>query len=131
MTKRKYPEDDAQRALVQWLDLAHPATALHTIHVPNGGRRSAAQAGIFKALGVRAGVPDIICFQPCGPFAGLAIEIKAPGAVPSQISQAQREWIVRLRRVGWRAEAAAGFDAARAIFDSYLSGRPAVEPWGF
>jgi hypothetical protein len=29
-------------------------------HCPNGGKRSKAEGGIFKALGVRAGMPDLI-----------------------------------------------------------------------
>ena len=34
-------------------------------HVPNGGKRTKAEAGIFKAMGVMAGVADICLLLPC------------------------------------------------------------------
>jgi hypothetical protein len=130
--KRRYPEDEAQRALMQWLQIQHPAAYAWTIHVPNGGRRGAAEAGIFKALGVKPGVPDVLCFAPIGGFVGLAVEMKRPGATRSSISDEQRYWIERLRKAGWRAEAAPGFPHALEIFAQYIAGDfPASwQPWG-
>ena len=32
-------------------------------HVPNGGYRSRSEGAKFKAMGVRAGVPDLILFH--------------------------------------------------------------------
>lgn len=45
-------------AVARHLDAALPAEAFW-FHCPNGGARSKVEAGIFKALGVRAGFPDI------------------------------------------------------------------------
>ena len=40
-------------------------------HVPNGGSRNKAEAGRFKAEGVKAGVPDLCLPVPRGEFHGL------------------------------------------------------------
>lgn len=32
-------------------------------HTPNGGKRSKAEAGRFKAMGVKAGIPDLLFFH--------------------------------------------------------------------
>lgn len=54
----RHPEDDLQRAVVQYLDVALPADAV-AYAVPNGGKRSRTEAARLKGLGVRAGVPDL------------------------------------------------------------------------
>ena len=45
-------------------------------HVPNGGRRTKVEGGIFKSLGVVAGVADLVLLFPGGKCA--FVEIKAP-----------------------------------------------------
>jgi hypothetical protein len=52
---------------------------------PNGGKRSNVEAAIFKGLGIRAGVPDLICIK-----AGrvCALELKAPHRRLSKVQQA-------------------------------------------
>lgn len=128
----RYLEDEEQRALMRWLEYQHPRIFDFTFHVPNGGARSKAQAGIFKALGVKAGILDVICPWPMGGFNGLAIEMKQIKAVPSDISNDQRTWLGRLRVAGWRAEVAPGFEHAKQIFEQYLAGKipPGWQPWG-
>jgi hypothetical protein len=116
-------EEAEQRALMRWLELQHPAAYEHTCHVPNGGGRSKAEAGIFRALGVKPGVPDLLCFLPRGGSAGLALELKRRNAPPSAVSCAQAEWLTRLRENGWSVAVARGFDEARALFAAYLEGK--------
>ena len=70
-------EDQIQSAVVHWIRATCPGTIV--FHVPNGGKRTRAEAGIFKALGVLAGVPDLIIMWR-GHVAGL--ELKAPGKMP-------------------------------------------------
>jgi hypothetical protein len=74
---RNYPEQQIQRAVVDYLRLLENLGELFFYHCPNGGWRSKAEAGIFKSLGVRAGVPDLVLLFPGGRTA--FIEIKAPG----------------------------------------------------
>ena len=93
MTRRNHPEEALQRATAAYLDLALPTDAVF-FHPPNGGARSRAEAGIFKAMGVKAGVPDIIVIHQ-GRVA--AIELKAPGGT---LSPAQKNMHARLSLAG-------------------------------
>lgn len=68
------PEEALQRALVAHLRARLPKPWI-AFHVPNGGGRSKAEAGVLKAMGVLAGVPDLIVI---GPAKVIAIELKAP-----------------------------------------------------
>ena len=84
MPRRNRPEEQVQRAIVQWLQWIEPDCKW--LHIPNGGGRSRAEAGIFKALGVVAGAPDLLfCLKggQCG-----FIEVKRPGGhvSPEQIT---------------------------------------------
>lgn len=71
----KRPEEALHRACVAYLRAALPNPWL-VWHTPNGGGRSKAEAGIFKALGVLAGMPDLLVLGPNSQL--LAIEFKAP-----------------------------------------------------
>ena len=55
--KRARPEEALHREVAQYLDACLPDDAWWC-HIPNGGGRSKAEAGILKALGVKAGAPD-------------------------------------------------------------------------
>ena len=93
MTRRNRPEEALQRATASYLDLALPRDAVW-FHPPNGGARSKAEAGIFKAMGVKPGVPDLIII-----YRGrvVAIELKAPGGTRSP---AQKLMHARLSAAG-------------------------------
>jgi hypothetical protein len=45
-------------------------------HTPNGGLRHPLVASMLKAMGVKAGVPDLLWLLPRGRFHGLAMELK-------------------------------------------------------
>lgn len=57
------PEEKLHRACVAYLRAALPKRWI-VFHVPNGGGRSKAEAGIFKAMGVLAGMPDLFVMGP-------------------------------------------------------------------
>lgn len=69
------PEEQLHRACVAYLRAALPAPWF-CAHVPNGGGRSKAEAGILKAMGTLAGMPDLLVFGPERNV--VAIEFKAP-----------------------------------------------------
>lgn len=71
-------EDNTQIAIVKYLREVLPADAL-VAHVPNGGKRSIAQAARFKAMGVVAGIPDLIVLVPVG--RAIFFEVKRPAGV--------------------------------------------------
>lgn len=70
------PEEALHRAIVQWLSIRIRPPAMFW-HTPNGMGRSKAEAGILKAYGTKAGMPDLFVLEPPGPRL-IAIEIKAP-----------------------------------------------------
>jgi len=80
------PEETLHRACVAYLRAALPKPWI-VWHTPNGGGRSKAEAGILKAMGVLAGMPDLFVMgpklldlSPACPVAPrlIAIEFKAP-----------------------------------------------------
>lgn len=100
------PEEQAHRAIVQWLAYSLPRDWLFW-HTPNGGGRSAAEAGILKALGTRAGMPDLFILGPGCQL--IAIEVKAPaptlkrGGVSQakpRVSEEQHRVIAQLGALG-------------------------------
>lgn len=86
MTKQS--EFSIQAAFVLQVQLSYP-DLLFTIS-PAGFIMSAGQAMKMMRMGYRKGTPDVLIFEPRGPFHGLLIEFKAPGGV---ISDSQREFM--------------------------------------
>lgn len=114
-------EAEEQILLMQWAAYAqgaHPELRL-LHHIPNGGRRTKAEAGILLAMGVKAGVPDLCLPVARGGCHGLYIELKRAEA--GRASAAQEEWIMELRRQGYAAEVCHGWEAARETILQYLA----------
>lgn len=80
----KRPEQKLQISIASWLRAVRPACIW--FHVPNGGARTAAEGRIFKSMGVRAGVPDLL-FLWSGRAA--CIELKAGHG---RLSESQRRF---------------------------------------
>lgn len=80
-------------------------------HVPNGGARTPAEGAILKAMGVRAGFPDLILPAARRGYIGLAIEMKRPGEKPRAN---QTDWHIRLTDEGWLVET---HDSSSTAFD--------------
>jgi hypothetical protein len=83
-SKRAKPqnlESKIQQAVIVWRDYnVSKYPDLRWLHaIPNGGGRSAAQAGILKAEGVTPGVWDLSLPVCRGPYTGMVIELKKPG----------------------------------------------------
>lgn len=121
--RRTTNEAAEQEMLFNWAAWAEgqaPELSL-LFHVPNGGKRNAAEAAHLKRQGVRAGVPDLCLPVARGGYHGLFIELKAEGGRPSA---AQKEWLGRLRVQGYKAEICVGWTAAAAVICDYLGIRP-------
>lgn len=73
-------EDKVQYEVVKWFKRAYPKYSKCIYHIPNGGRRSKSEAMKFKAIGVLAGVPDLIITLP---HKYLYVELKDKGKKPS------------------------------------------------
>lgn len=116
---RNRPEQDQQIAFFKWVRMhekTHPELA-HIFHCPNGGKRNAREAGILKAMGVRAGVPDVLWPIPYDALnlTGLAIEFKASGRT-SAIRKDQACWAQWLETQGY----------VYHVFDSWVDAALAV-----
>ena len=87
-------------------------------HVPNGGKRGKAEAGRFKAEGVKSGVPDICLPVARGAYHGLYVELKRRKG--GKTSPKQAEWLERLSGEGYYVALCAGWEQAAAKILEYL-----------
>jgi hypothetical protein len=95
------------------------------VHYPAGGYRRPVEARILKALGVKAGVPDLLLVRN-GQLFGL--ELKAPGG---RLNEAQDLTIPAMRAAGALVEVAIGLDAALDQLQRWgLLGRSGSVPGG-
>jgi hypothetical protein len=97
--KRGHPEDDLQRQVAEFLDLALPHP-LKWLHIPNGGKRDPVVAAILKAFGTKEGAADCLILgwmTPEGRPTFIWIELKSP---TGSLSPPQREWRDWCRSIG-------------------------------
>lgn len=90
--------------------------------IPNGTYKSKRDRQIYKATGLKRGVPDLHIPQPIGVFGAndpakplflsLYIETKQPG---KYAEQKQREWHNELRKRGHRVEIIKDLDALQEL----------------
>jgi len=98
-------EGAIQRAVFSHLEW-RGAPGVYAFHVPNGGKRTPAEAAIFKGLGARAGTPDVIVIHSGRCY---AIELKTERG---RLTMVQREAIAALERAGASTAVCRGLDAA-------------------
>lgn len=91
--RREQPEAALQRQVMAHVD-ARSARGAFVFAVPNGGKRNKTEAAIFKGLGVRSGVCDLIAIKDSRAF---GLELKAPGG---RLSAAQRQTIGEMKAAG-------------------------------
>ena len=102
-------EADEQRVLAAYLD----HLGLLWQHPPNEAKRTPQAGRRMKALGMKAGCPDVLIFsrppakREC---CGLAIELKRTQG--GAVSPAQTRWLADLRKEGWMTAVCKGADEA-------------------
>lgn len=113
-------EDQLQKAVAKVLDYS----GLTWCHPPNGGNRSAITGANLKAMGAKAGVPDVLIFsdtsQPGNYCHGLAIELKVGKNKPSP---KQLEWRDKLTKCGWRWECCYTLDEVTSLLRECFPGK--------
>lgn len=97
----RHDEDSLQVACVRWFSLQYPRMAVLLHHSPNGGKRNASEAARFKAMGVRAGFPDLVLLVPRGRYHGLMIELKT---TKGRQSEHQAHYQQAVEEQGYRYE---------------------------
>lgn len=112
-------EDNLQKMCVRWFDLQYPEYRLLLHHSPNGSNKSKAAAGIFKAMGERAGFPDLILLLARNGYSSLAVEMKAE---KGRQSPAQREWQSVAEANGIRYDVVRDFDTFMLVINEYIKG---------
>ena len=117
MTARRHPEQQLQRAVVEYLRLMENMRKLTFFHPPNGGGRSKIEAAIFKGLGVRPGVPDLVLLLPPGRAA--FIELKA-GA--GRLSTAQMAFKKQVKSLGFRFAECRSVDEVERFVRGLIAG---------
>ena len=75
MNRRKSPEFDLQKGCVRWLALQHPKCVFWANTIES--KSSVITAAKHKAMGQKAGVPDLFIAEPSGYYCGLFIEFKS------------------------------------------------------
>lgn len=108
-------EHTIQKVCVQWFDLQYPGLLIYAI--PNGGKRSKAEAGRLKAEGVRAGVPDLYLAVVTLNHPGLYIETKTTTGTPSDEQLIAHAY---LRGQGYQVELVRSLEQFQAIVREYL-----------
>lgn len=115
----KRGEDTEQMGVIDWANWntgRFPELKM-LFHVPNGGKRNAAEAARFKAMGVKAGVPDLCLPCPRGGYAGLYIEMKYG---KNKTTENQNEWISNLQNEGYKVAVCYGGEDATHLLEAYL-----------
>ena len=116
-------EGEEQATLFNWAKMQlwqYPELSL-MFHIPNGGKRSKSEAGRFRAEGVKAGVPDIFLPVPKGKYHGLFIELKRSKG--GKVSEAQSDWLDKLKEQGYAAYVCHGWEAASSVIRAYMEGQ--------
>ena len=115
-------EHEEQVALFQWAE-ANEGTMPELrlmFAVPNGGYRPMATAAMLHAEGVKAGVPDVFLMCRRRHYGALAIELKRADR-SNHATDAQRDWIERLRAAGYMAVICYGAQEAIEVIKTYLA----------
>lgn len=103
MAIQSQSEEQLQAECYQWFHNSFPALRGLLFHIPNGGNRSMREGAKFKAMGVVAGIPDMmLCVPASNSIAvlnhGLFIEMKAERG---KLSEAQIKAHARLLNAGY------------------------------
>lgn len=86
-------------------------------HSPNGGKRTISEASRFKAMGTKAGFPDLFLPIAIEPFHGLFIEMKTS---TGNVSVSQENYQPALIEEGYRVEVCYSTSGAINLIKNYL-----------
>jgi len=111
-------ERQFQAIVVEYIDKRYPSIGSLCFHVPlELLRREKHTAGMFHALGARAGVADVVLLVPRGAYHGLLIELKVP---PRRPTDSQCNFLEAARREGYAACWSDSINTVLRLLDVYL-----------
>lgn len=114
---KRHTESNEQIAAMDWLRLQHPKIAKHTLHIGNERKATYFAGYIMKKMGVLKGASDIFMAWPNGGYHGLFIEVKSK---VGRLSPEQKEFLERMKSVGYKAEVCYGADAVINTMKEYI-----------
>lgn len=114
----RHDEDSLQIACVRWFSMQYPQYAPLLHHSPNGGWRNLREAARFKAMGTKAGFPDLFFCYPTGSVNGLFIELKT---AKGRQSEAQKRWEDACTRVWYLYKIVRSFDEFVEVMTEYMN----------
>jgi hypothetical protein len=82
------------------------------IHCPNEGYRTPSEAARLRAMGVSAGVPDLLLMT----VPPIAMEIKTPRG---KLTDRQVQWLEALESKGWRCFVVRSLEDAIRVLDKF------------
>lgn len=109
----KETEDRIQASMVKWFKETFPEAVI--FHVPNGKKLSRISGAIFKAIGVLAGIPDLIIVTYGKIF---FVEVKTPQNISKKYkgtSPSQRKVHEKLKTLGFQVYICATLDYFQQI----------------
>ncbi len=109
-------EDNLLLSVASYLRLQYPNVLF--CHIANERKTSVWQGAKLKKLGVRAGMPDILIFQPNKTYSGLALELKIK---PNKPTKNQLEVLTMLSNNNWNTAVCYSFDEAKNLIDNHLN----------
>ena len=115
--KPSHLEDRLQIACVRWFSFQYPDLAAYLHHSPNGGKRSKTEAAIFKAMGTKAGFPDLLFFHPNASHPFIGIEMKTQ---KGRQSPSQREYQQLFLNIGADYRIVRSLDDFIAVMKEYI-----------
>lgn len=110
-------EERLQAGCITWFGMQYPQYARLLHHSPNGGFRTSVEAAKFKAMGTRAGFPDLFLALPMGTSHGLFIEMKIKGG---KLSEKQKEMLSLLQAQGYTCEVCYSFSDFEKCITKYI-----------
>ena len=116
----KHIEDRIQEACVTWFDIQFPKLSRLLHHSPNGGKRNAREGARFKAMGTRAGFPDLILLYPAQGYHALLIEMKTTRSGSRQTAN-QKEYQRIVEKHGYKYIVCRTFDEFQKVIINYLT----------
>lgn len=122
-------EEREQARLIKWSHLTTVRALMPELrwlhHSPNGGKRDAFTGAQMKALGVKAGFPDLILPVTRLASPGLVIEMKSATGTTSDHQDA---WLAHFEAQKWTCAIARSAQEARTLICLYLGIPPDSAP---
>lgn len=112
----EYHEQAQLFSMIRNLEDRYPALRF-CVHYPSGEARPGRAGAKLQRMGLRRGVPDVLCFYPSQGYHGLAIELKFGDNKPTPD---QVRWLWDLSGLGWDVYIEYTWEAAWADVCRYL-----------